>query len=160
MQTRDDDDGKQKFFPSPTPSSWLQSLDGAVTKKLLGVVQWSESEWNKKLAIAALHPSSGVNETPDNCNIEIRYKPLSSLDCDNSSSEIKMKLYDIPNNLKVMAFWLAAKANTYFVTIQKLRFIRLFTHRQKRVFDSSCSFWLAVSGMKWDEQLGLCFGSV
>lgn len=113
MQTRDDDDGKQKFFPSPTPSSSLQSLDGAVTKKLLGVVPWLESEWNKKLAIAALHPSCGVNESPDNCNIEIRYKPLSSLDCDNSSSEIKMKLYDIPNNLKVMAFWLAAKANTY-----------------------------------------------
>lgn len=29
-----------------------------------------------------------------------------------------MKLYDIPNNLKVMAFRLAVKANTYFVTIR------------------------------------------
>ena len=34
--------------------------------------------------------------------------------CDNSSNETKMKLYDIPNNLKVMVFLLAAKDKHIF----------------------------------------------
>lgn len=48
--------------------------------------------------------------------------------CDNSSQGNKMKLYDIPNNLKVMAFLLAVKAkHIFYFHIRKLRFIYLFT---------------------------------
>lgn len=42
------------------------------------------------------------------------------LHCANSSNEIKMKLYDIPNNLKVMAFLslLACRGHTvYFISV-------------------------------------------